>query len=225
MKLLAIDSSTELCSVALYCNGEIYQQTLHNVREHNKFILPMIETVLSEANFSLSQLDALVFDRGPGSFTGIRLSASVIQAFALATDLPVIPISSLLILAQSAYRKYAAKQVVACIDARMEEIYLGLCKLNDKNLMEFIEAEKLVKPEQLAINMPGNWVGVGDGFVNYAESLSPQLETLSIALKSGCYPEAYDALTLAINEYSLGNVYPAEAALPVYLRDLTYAKM
>lgn len=224
MKLLAVDSSTELCSVGLYFNGEIHQQSLHNVREHNKFILPMIHAVLSEANLSLSQLDALVFDRGPGSFTGIRLSASVIQAFALASDLPVIPISSLLVLAQGAHRKFAANQVIACIDARMQEVYLGVCRLDNEKYMEFIEPEKLIKPQEIAMNLLGDWLAVGDGFANYAEVLSKQFHPMSITFKPDCYPEARDALTLAVREYNRGNMCSAEAALPVYLRDLTYGK-
>ncbi len=125
MKLLAIDTSTDACSAALWLNGEVRQRYQVAPREHGQLILPMIESLLAEAGLALTQLDTLAFGRGPGGFTGVRIANSVIQGLAFGADLPVVPISSLAALAQGAYTEMGTPQILAAIDARIGEVYWG----------------------------------------------------------------------------------------------------
>ena len=130
MKLLAIETATELCSAALLVNDEIFSISEVAPRRHNEIILYMCEQVLAQGQISLSQLDAIAFGRGPGAFTGVRLAASVTQGIALGQNIPVIPVSSLASLAQVAFESVQAACVLACIDARMQEIYFGQYNFN-----------------------------------------------------------------------------------------------
>jgi tRNA threonylcarbamoyladenosine biosynthesis protein TsaB len=225
MKLLALDCSTDLCSVALFIDSAIIQQQQLHVRQHNKTILTLIKNVLAEGEISLNQLDALAFCCGPGSFTGIRLAASIVQGFALATDLPVIPVSTLITLAQGAYRQFAAEYVLTCLDARMQEVYWAACGLSDQGVMKFLTPEQLILPAQINLSLQYPWSGVGDGWLVYADELHTALKGFSVQIKLNCYPEARDAVVLACNEYLLGNLHPAESALPVYLRTMKYKKV
>ena len=117
--LLALDTATEACSVALLHNGEILAKDELSPKAHTRRILPMIDEVLSQAGIGLNQLDALVFGRGPGSFTGVRIGCGIVQGLALGADLPVIAISNLTAMAQAAYQQFGSTQVLAAIDARM----------------------------------------------------------------------------------------------------------
>ena len=125
MNILAIDTVTEMCSVALLNNDRPLSIERHVPRQHTQVILEMIQTLLTDAQLGLSELDAIGFSRGPGSFTGLRICASVTQGLALAHDLPVIPISSLAILAQGAFRMDNKQDIFACMDARKNEVYWG----------------------------------------------------------------------------------------------------
>src|SRR3712207_4644337 len=120
--ILALDTATEACSVALLHNGNLTSLDELSPRTHTQRILPMVDELLSKANISLQQVDALVFGRGPGSFTGVRVGVGIAQGLALGAELPVVPVSNLLAMAQMAYEQYGATNVVALIDARMNEV-------------------------------------------------------------------------------------------------------
>uniref|UniRef100_UPI003F7C98B7 tRNA (adenosine(37)-N6)-threonylcarbamoyltransferase complex dimerization subunit type 1 TsaB n=1 Tax=Actinobacillus pleuropneumoniae TaxID=715 RepID=UPI003F7C98B7 len=123
--ILAIDTATEACSVALQHNGKLTSLDELSPRTHTQRILPMIDELLAQANISIKQVDALVFGRGPGSFTGVRVGVGIAQGLAMGANLPVVPISNLLAMAQAAYEQTGATNVVALIDARMNEIYFA----------------------------------------------------------------------------------------------------
>ena len=123
--LLAIETSTPACSAALSIDGVVIERYALAPRQHAVLILPMIESLLLEAGISVAQLDALAFGRGPGSFTGVRIAASVIQGIAFAADLPVLPVSTLATLALGGMRITDKTQVMAALDARKSEIYWG----------------------------------------------------------------------------------------------------
>lgn len=218
MKILAIDTATDACSAALMIEGNIITQYEVAPQQHARLILPMIESLLNTADITLNALDALAFGRGPGSFTGVRIASSVIQALAFGADLQVIPVSSLQALAQSAYRHYQATTVCAAIDARMQEIYYGCYQfsLSAKCLLP-LTSETLAKSDAISLTIPENAVGIGSG---WSTKLSDTIHSLAFKeIYPAHYPNAEDILPLAEYYYKQGKVVPAEEALPVYMRD------
>lgn len=223
-KLLALDTSTEACSVALLSDGAIL--TLDEVcpQQHSKRILPMVQQLLSEAGVGLSQLDGIVFGRGPGSFTGVRIGAGVCQGLAFGADLPVLGVSTLAAMAQAANRLHQATQVIAAIDARMAEVYIAHFALQD-TLMQPQGEEMAIKPEALtAFNLTANVAGVGTGWQSYAQQLSEKQQVTVLA--DILYPSAQDMLTLALPALAAKQFVAAELAEPVYVRDdVTWQKL
>ncbi len=217
MRLLAIDTTTEACSAALYISGNILEKYEVAPRKHAELILPMVDTLLTEAGTSLSELDALAFARGPGAFTGVRLSASVIQGLAYASDLPVIPISTLATLAQGVNSD--ADTVFSAIDARMHEVYWGLFTTDTDNIATPISQEMVGRPEELEIDIDTSCFGTGTGWASYAEILSAKVGANLHACNPEHLPRASDVLTLATKEFKAGKLVDAANALPVYLRN------
>jgi tRNA threonylcarbamoyladenosine biosynthesis protein TsaB len=219
MKLLAIETAAEACSAALLIDDDIQVRFQVEPRRQSELILPMMEELLSEAGYTLGQLDALAFGRGPGSFTGVRIAAGVIQGTAFGADLPVVPVSTLAALAQRAFREQDHRAILSAFDARMNEVYWGGFRVNDRGLVTPIFDEQVAAPE--AVNRPGGdgWYGVGSGWGAYAEQLSARV---SLGLP-GYNPEllcsAHDVALLAAAGYQAGEAVAAEQALPVYLRD------
>ncbi|SQF87684.1 M22 peptidase YeaZ [Pseudomonas taetrolens] len=123
--LLALDTATEACSVALLHDGKVTSHYEVIPRLHAQKLLPMIKDLLAEAGVELSAVEAIAFGRGPGAFTGVRIAIGVVQGLAFALDRPVLPISNLAVLAQRAHREHGATQVASAIDARMDEVYWG----------------------------------------------------------------------------------------------------
>ncbi len=218
LRILALDTSTEACSVALWDAGEIY--TLYEVcpRQHTQRILPQVQQVLAQAAISLHQLDAIAFGRGPGSFTGVRIGVGITQGLALGADLPVMGISTLQTMAQGAWRLTQAKRILAAIDARMGEIYWGQFERTHEGVW-LCENERLLTPVQtlsLILSLKGIWTHVGTGWQAY-----PDLIANGIELYDGYmpFPQAEDMLPLALQMWNRGEAVSAESAEPVYLRN------
>jgi len=223
MKLLAIETATESCSAALLVDGNVCSVNEIAPRRHNEIILSMCERVLAEGHVSVSQLDAIAFGRGPGAFTGVRLAASVVQGIALGQDLPVVPVSSLAALAQSAIEEKKAKEVLACIDARMQEIYFGLYKskaevVNGAEIMQLVGDEGVVAPSLLDISISDACYGLGTGWKPYADELFAVIGN-TIDYDADTFPQARHVATLAQVYFQQGKSVAAIDALPVYLRD------
>lgn len=220
LKILSLESSTEACSAALLHEGVIQERYQLAPRQHTHLILPMLESLLAEAKLKPRDLDAMAFSRGPGSFTGSRISASIVQAIAFAVDIPVVPLSSLQCLAQGAYREYQAKQVLAAMDARMNEIYWASYRLDEEGIMAEYEREQLSNPQQFPGTTLSHFIGVGSGWDQYRDLLEPQFKENQL---QQCYleryPRAYDVALLAAHAYKKGQVVSAEQAVPVYLRE------
>jgi len=219
LKLLAIDTTSEACSAAL-----LYQQTIverYEVapRQQSQLILPMMQSLLDAAELQLSDLDALAFTRGPGSFTGIRIAASIIQASALVADLPVVLVSSLQCLAQGAHREFQTEQVFTAIDARMNEIFCANYRLGKDAIMHACETEKLINPERLQSISLTDFIGVGSGWDQYHSILTSKSKHQLRQWVPQRYPRAYDVAVIASWSYQRGEVVSAAEALPTYLRE------
>ena len=162
MKLLAIETSTEACSAAISINDACAYRYELAPRKHSKLILPMIDSLLSEADIKINALDCICFSHGPGAFTGVRIGISVAQGLAYPHDIPVIGVSSLKTLAQQFSKEN--DHIATAIDARMNEIYWGLYKKNDEGVMEEITKEKVCAPEDILSPSKNNWMCIGTGW-------------------------------------------------------------
>ncbi len=214
MKLLALDTSSEACSVALLQDDVIYHRHEIAPREHADGLLGRIDDLLQQADLRLEQLDAIAYGCGPGSFTGLRIAAAAVQGLAFAAGLRVIPISDLAILAQGAWRRHGIRHVAVALDARMQEVYYGLYALDAAGLMQPQMPEGVYSPTQIAMPAAGSWHGVGDGWSAYAGEL-PALAVMDAQAR----PDAQDLLTLAQAAWAEGQLITPQAALPVYLRE------
>lgn len=217
-KILALDTSTDACSVALLLNGEVQEDFRVIPRQHTKQLLPMVEALLASADISVSQLDAIAFGRGPGSFAGIRIATGVTQGLAFAADLPVLPVSTLEALALAAYRIEQADKVVAALDARMDEIYVASYNMIDA-MPQVIGAEQVCSPSSFTIE--GNeegYLAVGSGW-RYLEDMSEEVQRRVQVSADTYYPSAANILSIAERDFNQGRTVAAEDALPVYLRD------
>ena len=219
MNILALDSSTEACSVALLMESTVLTRHELAPRKHAELILPFMEQLLAEAGLTLQDIDALAFGRGPGAFTGIRIATGVVQGIAFAVDLPVVPISTLACIAQGARRELGAERVIAAIDARMDEVYWGAYEADGEGLMVEVDAECVVRPEAAPQVAGADWTGSGSGWATYDTVLAERYGGQVTRVDAERLPNAIDIAILAQREYRAGNVVQAEAALPVYLRD------
>lgn len=222
MKLLALDTSTEACSAALYLDGAISQRLRVAPREHASLILPMLEDLLAEAGVSVRQLDALAFGRGPGSFTGVRIGTGVAQGIAFAADLPVVPVSSLAAIAQGMARDHGASAVLSAIDARMSEVYWGVYQAGEDGIMQATQDESVCAPASVPLPEAGTWQAAGTGWDSYGEVMGEAAARRGIelgAIEGARLPSSGDIAILAAHAFRQGEYVDAAHALPVYLRD------
>ena len=217
--LLAIETSEETCSAALRTGGDCMELFESEPRKHSELILPMIDRLMAEAGLQRGSLDAVAFGRGPGSFTGVRIATAVAQGIGFALDIPVVPVSTLQALAQGAYRQAGARQVLAALDARMQEVYWGAFRCDDNGLVDPLGGEAVCAPQRVRVPTPGHWVGAGSGWASYGEVLVTQCRMESADIYPDQKPHAADVARLAAESFRLGNAVSAEQAVPVYLRD------
>ncbi len=225
MRLLALDTSTEACSVALQWDGALFSRYQEVERGHAELILPMIEALLAEANGTLVALDAIAFARGPGSFTGVRLAAGVTQGLAFAAGLPVIPVSTLRVVAQRALMmRPAALAVTVCNDARMGEIYWAHFLRGESGNPVADSPERVSAPEAVQLSASstpdrkGVRIAAGRG-LRAAPQLVAQLQLSADDTLIDLLPDAASLLELATLELEAGRVSGAADAVPVYVRD------
>lgn len=219
-KILAIDTATENCSVALLVGDTIHTRSELAPRDHTKKVLPMVDELLKEAGLTLAELDALAFARGPGSFTGVRICIGIAQGLGFGADLPMIGISTLKAMAQGSYRMNGATRVASAIDARMNEVYWGRFEQLDNGDWQDVDQEQVLPPSILVENLSADgmqWTQAGTGWEAYADTMNTlAIDTIASEVK---YPQAQDIAFLAKFELERGNTVPAEEASPVYLRD------
>ncbi len=219
MKILAVDTATEACSAALIIDGEVRDIYQLAPREHTKLILNMVQQLLDDAGLAVTQLDALAFGRGPGSFTGVRIATGVVQGLAFAADLPVVGVSTLASIAQLCLEEHEQPRVLASIDARMGDVYWGCYEQSSSGLMQLIGSELVSAPEKLAFPSSASWCIAGSGWKTYADELTPVLGDQLLAHYADYLPHSKTIARLAADGFSRGEAVSAELALPVYLRD------
>ncbi|MBP6597297.1 MAG: tRNA (adenosine(37)-N6)-threonylcarbamoyltransferase complex dimerization subunit type 1 TsaB [Arenimonas sp.] len=214
MKLLAIETSTEACSVAVYVDGEVAERHELAPRRHTQLVLPWADELLAEAGLKKSQLDAIAVGRGPGAFTGVRLAIALAQGLALALDRPLLPVSTLAVLAM----KGTGGRILAAIDARMGEVYLGVYTRDADGLVTAAGQECLLAPARAPrLDLPAD--GVGTGFGAQEGALATALGPLLTGVDAGALPRAAELARLAARGFQRGEAQQADQVMPAYLRD------
>ncbi len=211
--ILAIETSTESCSVALLHNGVVTERAIEGAKRHAQSVLVFVDALLNEAGVAKTQLDAVAFGRGPGAFTGVRLAVAVAQGFAYALDIPALPVSTLAATAFDAFTaapELQAKPLLVALDARMGEVYVGRfayqATKSNEGCVVALDAERVCKPD--ALELIGLEPCVGSGALCYADKFAPRLELNAVPRASA----------IALLSRTVKPVI-AEHALPIYLRD------
>lgn len=214
MRILALDTSTEYLSIALRLDGDTLSRDLRAGQQHSELMLPLVQELLAEAGASLRALDCIAFGQGPGTFTGLRIGCGAAQGLAFGADLPVAPVSTLLALAEGSRET----RVVACLDARMGEVYHG-AYMRGAAGWETISAPCLCAPQHAPAVDGGQWSGVGSGFNAYHEALSARYAGRFHRVDGTLFPHAADVAALAEDMVKAGLTVAPEEAAPLYIRD------
>ncbi len=218
-RILAIETATAACSAALAVDGEVLERYALAPRQHATLILPMIESLLVEAGLTVTQLDAIAFGRGPGSFTGVRIAASIVQGIAFAAGRPVVPVSTLAALALGAQRESGGSAVLAALDARRDEVYWGAYLSDAAGLLQLQGEEVVRAPEMVEVPAAGDWIAAGSGWEAYGARLMPRLDARVVRVLPDLEPRAADVARLARSAFTRGQTVAPEQAIPVYLRN------
>ena len=214
MNILAFDTSTEYLSLALLKGSETFQYDCNAGQTHSQIILPQIQALLDAANLQLSDLQCIAFGAGPGSFTGVRIAAGVAQGLGFGANLPVVSVCTLLALAEAS----GADKVIACLDARMGEVYHAAYeKMN--NAWQCIIEPSLYKPDAVPAIEGTDWVGAGSGWQTYAEQLGSIYAGQLQSTQPQLLPFATAILKLALPIFAKGEARPASEAMPIYIRN------
>ncbi len=217
MNLLALDTSTEYLSLALTKDGSIFTHYQAAGSAASQLVLPQIQVLLDSTNMKLNDLVGIAFGAGPGAFTGVRIAAGVAQGLGFGANLSVVGINTLMALAEAS----GQQKVIACLDARMGEIYHAAFVRENGIWVETSET-KVCKPQDAPILAGGDWFGVGSGWATYADKLTPiYAQNLSQSLPNilpNITPTAEAILRLAQPIFEAGQAKPAIEAMPIYIR-------
>ena len=219
--ILAIDTSTDACSVALYRDGE-YREIYELIpRQHSQRIFPMLRELLPSGNLREQGLDAIAYASGPGSFTGLRIAASAVQGLAFANELPALAVSTLACQAQTALREGVAgpeDRVLSMLDARINEVYWALYGFQE-GLATLMQGPVVCAPEDVTFTArQDRLLGVGGGF-SYADSLPGHLQSALVKTREDLFPRARDLIPQALASYALGDWQQPAEVMPVYVRE------
>lgn len=215
MNILALETATENCSVALLVGNEILQRERHAPQQHTRLILPFIDSLLAEAGLPKSRLDAVAFGRGPGSFTGIRIALAIAQGIGLGLDIPLLPVSTLAALAMGAN----ADKVYAALDARLEEVYCGTFVQDLDHLVSPSSEEAVISPVQAPLPVGLGWYGAGSGWARHGNQLATRLGERLAGMDASVIPQARSTARLAQRDFTNHVGIDPAAASPVYLRN------
>jgi len=214
LNLLAFDTSTDILSVAVQAGDPrtqpVLQVTEQGGAKASATLLPLIRQLLSQAGLALKDLDAIVFGRGPGSFTGLRTACAVAQGLGFGSAVPVLAVDTLLAVAEEAHAQSAVERVVAVLDARMAEVYWAAYQKHGATWREH-EPARLGPPDDVRV-APG-WSLAGNALALYSDRLAPAQRRIS------ALPTASALLRLAPALMAAGQAGPAADAMPLYIRD------
>jgi tRNA threonylcarbamoyladenosine biosynthesis protein TsaB len=220
LKLLAVETSTDACSAALFVDGELKERFELAPKQHTLKILPMIDALMAEAELVPNQLDALALSRGPGSFTGVRIATGVVHGIAFGLDIPVIPISTLAAIAEPFFQKNPVDYAFTALDARMGEIFWGIYRNQHAQGVELLGIESVGVAQDVIIpDEVTQGVGIGSAWNVYRNELSDVLDDQLLDIQPDCWPRAAAVARLGVLGYDRYEAVPVELALPVYLRD------
>ncbi|MBP7157681.1 MAG: tRNA (adenosine(37)-N6)-threonylcarbamoyltransferase complex dimerization subunit type 1 TsaB [Thermomonas sp.] len=214
MRLLAIETATEACSVAILVDGDVRERFEIAPRRHAELALPWAEQLLADAGVAKPQLDAIAVGRGPGAFTGVRLAIALAQGIALALDRPLLPVSTLAALAMRA----EGGRIVAAIDARMGEVYLAAFARDGDDVVALGE-EVVVKPDAAILPVGDCWHGVGTGFAAGDKALQARMQGRLATVDPQALPHAADVARLGALLFARGGAVAPERIEPAYLRN------
>lgn len=215
--VLALETSTEICSAALTAGGRIEERTLTVPREHTRHILGQVDELLDEAGLVAGDLAAVAFGRGPGTFTGVRVATALAQGLAVAHGLPLLPVSSLAALAWRAWHEHQVSPVLAVMDARLEEVYWAMFEVGVEKASA-LHPESLSTPGELLAqlpSLPGGWQAAGSGWA--LPEMQPGAGS-GVAVDSDLRPDARSVLALGLQDFLAGRIAGFEQAQPTYLR-------
>ena len=214
--ILAVDTSTEACSVALQIGDKTIAKFADEPRSHSRLLMPMVQQVLAEAEIKVNQLDVIGVSIGPGSFTGLRIGFAAVQGMAYGADIPVAPVSTLELMAATYVRQGSAQagEIIALLDARMSEFNLGRYQLDVNKQIVAIEADQLMTTEQVVELLKGNNLSVIIGDAGNLFELAPQFAKRFTQI----YPNAVDILPIAQQQLIDGIAVYIETVDLVYLR-------
>jgi tRNA threonylcarbamoyladenosine biosynthesis protein TsaB len=218
MNILALDTSTEYCSVALWRDGVVHERAIRAGQGHSEMLTGMVDAVLAEGGLKLAMLDGIAYGQGPGSFTGLRIACAVAQGLAFPGDIPLAGIGTLHAMALSC----GAAKVVCCLDARMQEIYHAAYVREGNGESEaYIEvsAPRVCAPAAAPELPDGGWAGCGSGFAAYSDVLQQRYGAALVNVMDDVYPHARDIARLAAPVFAAGRGIRAEEAAPLYIRD------
>lgn len=240
--ILALDTSSDYCSVSLYTNGHYYSHSELAPRSHTQLLLPMAKAIVDSHGLELNQLDAVAFGCGPGSFTGLRIAAGVAQGLAYGLGCSIYPVSNLKAMALQAYKKTGQKKVLVAIDARMNEVYWSVSQINTfegHTSVATIGVEHVSTPESLVLadtvldeqkgaaakKESEGLVGIGSGF-NFLTRLPLDVQQRISHIDASARPKADEVCELALHAYQQGQAGGLTEAMPSYIRDtVTWKKL
>lgn len=214
MNILALDTSTEHCSVALWRDGAVFERAVRAGQSHSEILIGMADAVLAEGDMRLAALDGIAYGRGPGSFTGLRIACAVAQGLAFPADIPLVGIGTLHAMAMAC----GATRVVCCLDARMQEIYHA-AYLREGDVYIEVSTPRVCVPAAVPELQGGGWTGCGSGFAAYRDELQQAYGAALAQVMDGVYPHARDIARLAAPVFAAGQGIRAEEAAPLYIRD------
>jgi tRNA threonylcarbamoyladenosine biosynthesis protein TsaB len=214
MKILAVETSTEYCSVALWQDGTVSERCELVGQRHSEVLMAMLDALLKDSGLGIRNVDGIAFGKGPGSFTGVRIACGVAQGLALGADVNVVGVCTLEALAQAS----GHAKVIAALDARMGELYLAAYERRNGSWTTIVEP-CLCKAETAPSVAGDDWFGAGSGFAVNDAALSAHYGRQLSGVDAQAVPQAGAVVRLAAGEFANGNAVDAAQALPLYLRD------